>query len=131
MSDSVDRQAFYLNMFEGGCAKEILWKLREAVNDVFIKEPLYKNELVNGKITKQIYDETWRLDVTKMRSKYGKLMDSKYDNIGEITVSRNVYEQVAIDMSPMMIDVGEELIRDIIKVWDDKLVKGGQLNLDL
>jgi len=130
MSDSVDRQAFYLNMFEGGCAKEILWKLREVVNDVFVKEPLYKNELVNGKITKQIYDETWRLDVDKMRSKYGKLIDPKYDNIGEITVSRNVYEQVAIDMSPMMIDVGEELIFNIIKAWDDKLEKDGQLNLD-
>jgi hypothetical protein len=116
-------------MFEGGCAKEILWKLREVVNDVFVKEPLYKNELVNGKITKQIYDETWRLDVTKMRSKYGKLIDPKYDNIGEITVSRNVYEQVAIDMSPMMIDVGEELIFNIIKAWDDKLEKDGQLNV--
>ncbi len=130
MKDSVDKQAFYLDMFDGSCANQILWKLREAVNDVFIKEPLYKNELVNGKITKQIYDETWRLDVTKMRSKYGKLMDSKYDNIGEITVSRNVYEQVAIDMSPMMIDVGEKLIFNIIKEWDDEL-EGRQLKLDL
>jgi hypothetical protein len=130
MSDSVDRQAFYLDMFDGGCANKILWGLRGAVNDVFIKEPLYKNEFVNGKTVKQIYDETWRLDVDKMRSKYGKLMDSKYDNIGEITVSRNVCEQIAIDMSSAMIDVGEELIINIIKTWDDKLEKGGQLNFN-
>ena len=131
MSDSVDRQAFYLDMFDGGCANKILWKLREAVNDVFIKDPLYKNELVNGKIVKQIYDETWRLDVGKMRSKYGQLIDPKYDNIGEIAISKNVCEEIAIDMGSTGIDVGEELILKIIKAWDDKLEKGGQLNLDL
>jgi hypothetical protein len=128
MSDSVDRQAFYHDMFEGGCAKQILWKLREVTNDVFIKEPLYKNEIVDGEIVKQIYDETWRLDVDKMRNKYGKLMDPKYDNIGDITVSKNICEQIAIDMSFAMIDVGEELIINIIKTWDDKLEEGGQLN---
>jgi hypothetical protein len=128
MSDSVDKQAFYLSALDGGCANQILWGLREVVNDVFIKEPLYKNELVNGKTIKQIYDETWRLDVNKMRSKYGQLIDHKYDNIGEITASKNTCEQVAIDMSPMKIDVGAELIRKIIELWDEKLEKGGQLN---
>ena len=128
MSDSVDKQAFYYSMIDGGCAHQILWGLRKVVNDVFIKEPLYKNELVNGKIIKQIYDETWRLDVNKMRSKYGQLIDHKYDNIGEITVSKNTCEQVAIDMSSMRIDVGEELIYKIIELWEDNLKKGGQLN---
>jgi hypothetical protein len=128
MIDSVDKQAFYYSMLDGGCAHQILQGLREVVNDVFIREPLYKNELVNGKTIKQIYDETWRLDVNKMRSKYGQLIDHKYNNIGEITVSKNTCEQVAIDMSPMMIDVGSELISKIIGLWDDKLEIGGQLN---
>jgi hypothetical protein len=131
MSDSVDRQAFYYSYFDGGRTTKVLWKLREVVNDVFIKDPLYKNELVNGKIVKQIYDETWRLDVGKMRSKYGQLIDPKYDNIGEIAISKNVCEEIAIDMGSTGIDVGEELILKIIKAWDDKLEKGGQLNLDL
>ena len=131
MKDSVDKQAFYYDMFEGGCASQTLWGLRKVVNDVFIKEPLYRNELINGDIVKQIYDETWRLDVNKMRSKYGLLTDHKYDNIGEITVSKNTCEQVAIDMSPMRTDVGSELISKIIELWDEKLEKGGQLKLDL
>ncbi len=130
MKDSVDKQAFYYDMFEGGCASQTLWGLRKVVNDVFIKEPLYRNELINGDIVKQIYDETWRLDVNKMRSKYGHLMDSKYDNIGSIVVSKNVCEEVAIGMSVMRIDVGEELIHKIVKAWDDKL-EGRQLKLDL
>ena len=96
MSDNVDRQAFYRDIFDGGCATQILWGLRGVVNELFIREPLYKNELVKGEVIRKVYDEIWRLDINKLRSKYPHLthlMDSKYDDIGNIAVTKNDTEE--------------------------------------
>jgi hypothetical protein len=134
MNDSIDRQAFYRDIFDGGCATQILWGLRGVVNELFIREPLYKNELVKGEVVRKVYDEIWRLDINKLRSKYPHLthlMDSKYDDIGNIAVTKNDTEESVIGLSVMRIDAGEELLAGVIRKWEEELEKGGQLKFNL
>jgi len=132
--DNVDKHAFWLSMIDGGHANRTLWGVRNIVNELFIKESLYKLELVNGQVVKNIYDEAWRLDINKLRSKYPHLihlMDPKYDGIGNIVVSKNITEESTIGLSVMRIDAAEELLASVIEKWEKELEKGGQLKLDL